>query len=572
MQSEDFISMSRDIKALYNDWVKNVTDTELKEELISIEQNEEAINDAFYQDLSFGTAGLRGVQGAGTNRMNIHTVAKASQGLANYINKTSQNEVKKIALGYDSRINSDVYAQVATGIFAANGIHVYVYDTIIPTPMVSFAVRELECDSGVVITASHNPAIYNGYKVYREDGCQISTEQSEDISREISELDIFADIVDFDYEASFASGDIESVPEYVSRKYLDEVKKQSLITDDLGIDKDVKIIYSPLNGTGLVPLTTVLAEEGYTNVTLVEEQKDPDGNFPTAPYPNPEMPEAMALGIEYAIREDADMFLATDPDADRVGMAIKKGEGDFQIISGNQIGILVLDYICSRRRDLGRLSDSSVFVTTIVSTTLAEKIAEHYGVETRKVLTGFKHIGEEIAKLEVEDREDDFIFGFEEANGYLVGTHVRDKDAVVTALIVVEMFAYYRSLGISLDEKLESIYTDFGYTYDKQNSFTYEGEDGFEKMSNIMKDLREYANNPTDELITSTVDYLNDDTGIPKSNVLKFNIDNGGQIVARPSGTEPKLKIYLSINADKDEIATVEESIMNTLKDVGGIE
>ena len=429
---------------------------ELLEELTKMD--DAAAEDAFYRDLAFGTGGLRGTIGVGTNRMNVLTVAKASQGLANYLLK--HFEQPSVVIGFDSRIKSDVFAKEAASVFAANGIRVYAWNRLLPVPTVSYAVRNIGASAGVMITASHNPAQYNGYKVYGADGCQITTEAAAEILAEIESINLFTDIRRTPWSSANLNGKIEAIPENVLDAFVEEIKGQSVLFGD-EVDRNVAIVYSPLNGTGLEPVTRVLAETGFGNVTVVEEQRLPDGNFPTCPYPNPEIREAMELGLKYCERTGADLLLATDPDCDRCGIAVKDGE-DYRLLTGNEVGLLLLDFICSQRQKHGKMPLHPVFVKTIVTMDLAEKIAEHYGVETVNVLTGFKFIGEVIGRLEKDGRAGDYICGFEESYGYLTGTYVRDKDGVDAAFMICEMFAYYKTRGISLLEKLNELYAAYG--------------------------------------------------------------------------------------------------------------
>ncbi len=545
----------KDTEALYQRWIKEA-DASLQAELAAMD--EKAREDAFYRDLAFGTGGLRGVIGAGTNRMNVHTVAKASQGLADYVIKRFPEGKRKIAVSYDSRILSDEFAKVACGVFAANGIQALIYPQLMPTPCLSFAVRALGCAAGIMVTASHNPAKYNGYKVYGADVCQITTEAAADILSEIEKLDVFSDIRSVSFEAGLSQGLIAYIPEQVYTDFVEEVKKQSLLGGDT-VDKRVAIVYSPLNGTGLKPVLRTLRESGYENVTVVKEQEQPDGHFPTCPYPNPEIREAMQLGLEYAAKLNADLLLATDPDCDRCGIAVRNEKGEYELLSGNETGLLLLDYICSRRLALGRMPEKPVLVKTIVTTDMAERIAAHYGVETRNVLTGFKFIGETIGRLEAEGRPDRYIFGFEESYGYLSGTYVRDKDAVNAAFLICEMFAWYRQQGISLLEKLNALYGEYGYCLNTLHSYEFEGAAGFEKMQKIMRSFRVGLSELGGRKIEALLDYAPGLDGLPKSDVLKFRLSGGASAVVRPSGTEPKLKIYISVSAKDRQAAAQEE-------------
>lgn len=552
----------------YNLWCINATqDKDLIEELRNIKDDENAINDAFYRDLEFGTGGLRGVIGAGTNRMNVYTVAKASQGLANYILNNYKSEDRKIAVSYDSRIKSDLFAKTASSVFVANGIEVFIYKELMPTPCLSFAVRELKCAAGIMVTASHNPAKYNGYKVYGNDGCQITTEAAEEIYSEISNVDIFNGVKYADFDNAVNSGAIKYIDDSVYTNFIEEVKNQSVLFGEK-IDKNVSIIYSPLNGTGLKPVLRALKESGFTNVTVVEEQRNPDGNFPTCSYPNPEIKEAMSLGIEYAKRYNADLLLATDPDCDRVGIAVKDVGGEFVLLTGNETGILLLDYICSRRIEYNRMPNNPVMVKTIVTIDMAKKIADKYGVKTIDVLTGFKFIGEQIGLLQENGAEDSYIFGFEESYGYLSGSYVRDKDAVNASLLICEMFAFYKSKGISLLDKLSEIYSEFGYCLNTLHSLEFEGESGFNKMQKIMQSFKEGLEAIANRKVIEILDYNKGLNGLPKSNVIKFILEGNSSVVVRPSGTEPKIKLYFSISAKNKETAIkIENECYEFMKD-----
>ncbi|HBL3391809.1 TPA: phospho-sugar mutase [Enterococcus faecium] len=538
-------------KVEYERWL-NHANADIIEELRSY--SEKDIEDSFYKNLSFGTGGLRGTIGAGPNRMNVHTVGKASQGLADYLNKNY--EAASVVVGYDSRIKSDVFAKTAADIFAANGIQVHLWPELLPVPTVSFATRYLKGRCGVMITASHNPSKYNGYKVYGADGCQITTEAATAILAEIEKLDIFAD-VKMDGDAS----KIASIQSEVLTAFIEEVKGQSVLFGE-EVDKNVAIVYSPLNGTGLVPVTRTLAEMGYSNVTVVEEQRLPDGNFPTCPYPNPEIKEAMSLGMEYAKKYNADLLLATDPDCDRVGIAVKSAHGDYVLLSGNETGLLLLDYICSQRIKHGKMPADPVMVKTIVTMDLGERIASNYGVRTIDVLTGFKFIGEQIGMLEKAGKVDSYIFGFEESYGYLSGSYVRDKDGVNAAYLICEMFSYYKTQGISLLDKLNEIYTKYGYCLNTLHSFEFDGAAGFTKMQEIMVEFHKGLDIIGGKKVIETLDYSKGLNGLPKSDVLKFMLEDNCSVVVRPSGTEPKLKTYISVSAENKEAAEAMEAIM----------
>ena len=549
------------IQEKFEQWLKNA-DASLTESLSAMAKDPAAMEDAFYRDLAFGTGGLRGVIGPGTNRMNVHTVAKASQGLADYVCGHFPEGERKIAVSYDSRILSDVFARVASAVFAENGIRVYLYPQLMPTPCLSYAVRYLHCSAGVMVTASHNPAKYNGYKVYGADGCQITTEAAEKILGEIEKLDIFRDVRLGDFDRHLAAGQISWIGEEVYTSFVQQVKAQTMLGPDDRLDRNVAIVYTPLNGTGLKPVTRTLRESGFTNITVVPEQEQPDGRFPTCPYPNPEIREAMELGIRTAKEKNADLLLATDPDCDRCGIAVKNKEGDYTLLTGNETGMLLLDYVCSRRLALGRMPKDPVLVKTIVTIDMADRIAAHYGVRTVNVLTGFKFIGETIARLEAQGKEDSYIFGFEESYGYLSGTYVRDKDAVDASFLICEMFAWYRQQGVSLLDKLEELYRTYGYCLNTLHSFNFEGSAGFEKMQRIMRSFREGIEEIGGKRVEKTLDYSLGLDGLPKSDVLKFLLAGNCSAVVRPSGTEPKLKVYLSVSAENREKALEEEERM----------
>ena len=535
-----------------------------------------------HRNLAFGTGGLRGVIGAGTNRMNIYTVAKASQGLADYVNKQFAPNKRSIAISYDSRIRSDIFARVAAGVFAANGIQSYIYKELMPTPCLSYAVRALHCAAGIMVTASHNPSKYNGYKVYGADGCQITTKAADAILAEIEKLDLFDDVKRVSFKEALNVNKVSYISDRVYDDFIEEVKKQSLLSDDLAINKDVSIVYTPLNGTGLKPVLRALKESGYTNITVVKEQEQPDGYFTTCPYPNPEIKEAMELGIAYAKKCNADLLLATDPDCDRVGIAVKNKQGEHVLVTGNEVGMLLLDYICSRRIAMETMPEDPVAVKTIVTIDMAERIAEHYGVKVINVLTGFKFIGEQIGLLEKRGKEDSYIFGFEESYGYLAGSYVRDKDAVVASMLICEMAAYYRTKGISMMQARENLYQKYGVYVHAQHSFTFEGESGMIRMQNIMEHLRTNRPEQIDNLkVIQFADYekqvsIDLTTGtetaitLPKSNVLSFTLEQGAKVIIRPSGTEPKIKAYYTTTAateaeaaaKKDELDAAFSAIM----------
>ena len=549
----------RDYKSIYHTWLRKVDDVDLSKELKG--RNEAQIEDAFYRDLEFGTGGLRGVIGAGTNRRNIYTVAKASQGLSNYICKHYPNGKRSVAISRDSRLKSDVFAKIAARVFAANGIEVHIYPQISPVPTLSFATRYLHCSAGVRVTASHNPSKYNGYKVYGEDGCQITTEAAAEVLSEIESIDIFKDIKLISYDEGFEKNLISYIPPKVLTAFIKEVKSQSLLGNE-NIDKNVAIVYTPLNGTGLIPVTRTLEESGYTNITVVKEQQFPNGYFPTCPFPNPEIQEAMALGRKYAKENNADLLLATDPDCDRVGIAVRDKDGNYKLISGNQTGRLLFDYICSRRIALGIRPKEPVLVKTIVTSDRAEKIANHYHVKTVNVLTGFKYIGEQIGLLEKQGKESNYIFGFEESYGCLTGTYVRDKDAVDGAFRICERFAYYKSKGISLLDKLDELYKTYGYTNNSLHNYEFDGSSGFEKRQKIRKKFRSGIKEIGGKKVIKSFDYLPGLDGLPKADVLKFVLEDESSIIVRPSGTEPKLKAYISVTKESRQKAKEEDQII----------
>ena len=561
----------------YQRWLENVKEEELLGELKSIEGNDEQIKDRFLLNLEFGTAGLRGVLGAGTNRMNVYTVAKATQGLAEFLK--GQSRTASVAVSYDSRIKSDVFAKITANVLAANGIKVYIYSSLMPVPMLSFATRRLGCDAGVMVTASHNPAKYNGYKVYGPDGCQMTSGSADIVLAEINKLDIFSDIKYTDYDAAVAEGKIEYISQDVIEEYYDYVLG-CMLRKDIFTKEDLKIVYTPLNGSGNVPVRAVLKKAGIQSITVVKEQEMPDGNFPTCPYPNPEIREAMQLGLDRLKELDGDILIATDPDADRVGIAIKEND-DYVLISGNQVGILLTDYIAKTRKELGCMPENPVMVKSIVSSSLADEVAKSHGVEMKNVLTGFKYIGEQIALLEAKGEENRFILGFEESYGYLVGTRVRDKDAVVATLMIAEMAAYYRSIGSSVNKALNEIYAKFGYCLNKVDSYEFEGLSGMEKMKNIMQGLRdepigtlggyevEIREDYTARVKLNVVTGETEEITLPKANILIYWLKGGHQVIIRPSGTEPKVKVYYSIKGkDLEEATAVKAKIDADIKPI----
>ena len=537
-------------------WLEEVTDPELSAELLSIRNEEKEVHERFYRSLEFGTGGLRGELGAGTNRMNIYTVRQATQGFAAYL--LTQDEKPSAAISYDSRHQSDVFARETARVLAANGIKVYLYPHLMPTPALSFAVLDRHCTGGVMVTASHNPARYNGYKAYAADGAQISGHVAAAVSAEIEKTDIFRDVKLADFEEALADGRIEYIGDALIERYYAAVMAQAL-RPELGKAAGLRLVYTPLNGSGLVPVMTVLKRMGHTDITVVPEQEQPNGDFPTCPYPNPEILEAMQLGLNLCEKLGADLLLATDPDSDRVGTAVLQN-GTPRLISGNEMGVLLLDYICRTRLELHKMPENPVAVRSIVSTTMTDAIAAHYGVEMRQVLTGFKYIGEQIAHLEAEGHPERFIFGFEESYGYLAGGYVRDKDAVVASMLICEMAAWYKGQGKNLGEALDDLYAQYGYYFNKVDSYTFPGSDGMAKMAALMETLRTelpiaIASRP----VTGHTDYEagkryedgegETPTGLPASNVMAFRLGKEGSLVARPSGTEPKLKFYYSLRA-----------------------
>ena len=547
----------------YKRWAAaELEDPALARELKEIAGDDEQIKDRFAVALKFGTAGLRGVLGAGTNRMNIYVVRQATQGLANWVK--TQGGSQSVAISYDSRINSDVFAKTAACVLAANGIHVRIYDALMPVPALSFATRYYKANAGIMITASHNPAKYNGYKAYGPDGCQMTDDAAAIVYAEIQKTDVLTGAKRIPFEEGLSSGMIQYVGEDCKEALYDAIKARS-VRPGLCKTAGLKLVYSPLNGSGLVPVTRVLHDIGIDDITIVPEQQYPDGRFPTCPYPNPEIFEALKLGLELAEKSGADLMLATDPDADRVGIAIRCPDGSYELVSGNEVGVLLLDYICQGRIEKGTMPANPVAVKSIVSTPLADAVAKSYGVEMRNVLTGFKWIGDQIARLEAAGQVDRFIFGFEESYGYLAGPYVRDKDAIIGSMLICEMAAYYRSIGSSIKERLEEIYTKFGRYLNKVDSFEFPGLSGMEKMAGIMDSLRK---NPPAEIggykVTSVTDYQDTEkTGLPKANVLIYALEGGATVVVRPSGTEPKIKTYFTTlgkdlaqaQAQKDRLA-----------------
>ncbi len=557
--------MTDEIMSAYKLWSeKAADDADLIAELNSIAGDDEAISDRFYRDLEFGTGGLRGVIGAGSYRMNIYTVRRATQGLADYVN--GDFEKGSVAVSYDSRIKSDVFAKEAARVLVANGIKVYIYPELMPTPMLSFAVRYFGASAGIMVTASHNPAKYNGYKVYGSDGCQITLDVANTVIGKIEAVDMFGGAKIADFDESVKNGMIEYIGQDCINAYLDKVREQGIHTD-LVADSGLKVVYTPLNGTGNKPVREILKRIGVKEVTVVPEQENPDGNFPTCPFPNPEIKEALAYGLKLCESVKPDLLLATDPDCDRVGIAVPSPEGDYVLFTGNEVGALLMQYICAERTALGTMPERPVAVKTIVTTDIVAKIAEEYGVELREVLTGFKFIGEQIGFLEADGEDDRYIFGFEESYGYLAGSYVRDKDAVIASMLICEMAAFYRTKGITLLEARERLYAKYGNYLHSQESFVCEGESGMQRMKEIMADLR--ANAPKaigglktlrfGDYIASTETDLatgeKTEIKLPKSDVLAFRLEDNASVIIRPSGTEPKIKAYYTTIGETREAA-----------------
>ncbi|MEE8836598.1 MAG: phospho-sugar mutase [Eubacteriales bacterium] len=530
----------------YKRWLEaDLVDFDLKKELRDIEGDDEAIKDRFAVALKFGTAGLRGVLGAGTNRMNIWVVRQATQGVADWVK--TQGGTQTVAISYDSRLKGWNFARDAAGVLAANGIHVRIYDELMPVPALSFATRYYKCNAGIMITASHNPSKYNGYKAYGPDGCQMTDEAAAVVYDQIQKTDVLTGAK----YMSFAEGVEKGLIRFVGndcKEALYKAIESYQVRPGLCRTAGLKLVYSPLNGTGLVPVTRVLQDIGITDITIVPEQEYPNGYFTTCSYPNPEIYEALEKGLELAKKTGADLMLATDPDADRVGIAMKCPDGSYELVSGNEMGVLLLDYICAGRIEKGTMPKNPVAVKSIVSTPLANLVAEHYGVELRETLTGFKWIGDQIAQLEAAGEVDRFIFGFEESYGYLAGPYVRDKDAVIGSMLICEMAAYYRSIGSSIKQRLEEIYSEYGRYLNKVDSYEFPGLSGMDKMAGIMEDLRK--NPPKDfagDKVVSAIDYEKpEETGLPKANVLIYKLEDGASVVVRPSGTEPKIKTYFT--------------------------
>ncbi|MGN1388321.1 MAG: phospho-sugar mutase [Bulleidia sp.] len=554
----------------YERWCSaDLEDIDLSNELREIRGDDNAIKDRFAAALKFGTAGLRGTLGAGTNRMNIWVVRQATQGVADWVK--TQGGTQTVAISYDSRLKGWTFARDAAGVLAANGIHVRIYDELMPVPALSFATRYYHCNAGIMITASHNPAQYNGYKAYGPDGCQMTDDAAGVVYAQIQKTDVLTGAKYMSFREGVEKGLIRFVQDDCIQALYEAIESRQ-VRPGLCRTAGLKLVYSPLNGTGLVPVTHVLRDIGITDITIVPEQEYPNGYFTTCPYPNPEIREALQKGLELAEKTGADLMLATDPDADRVGIAMKCPDGSYELVSGNEMGVLLLDYICAGRIEKGTMPEKPVAVMSIVSTPLADKVAEHYGVELRHTLTGFKWIGDQIAQLEAAGETDRFIFGFEESYGYLAGPYVRDKDAVVGSMLICEMAAYYRSIGSSIKQRLEEIYQQYGRYLNKVDSYSFPGLSGMEKMAGIMEDLRK--NPPADfagDKVVKAIDYEKpEETGLPKANVLTYHLEDGATVVVRPSGTEPKIKTYFTTlgktlaeaEAEKEKLAEALQPIL----------
>ena len=554
-------------KEEYERWLaSDLEDTDLHSELAKIKDKDDEIKDRFAVALKFGTAGLRGVLGAGTNRMNIYVVRQATQGLANWVK--TQGKSQTVAISYDSRLKSDVFAKTAAGVLAANGIKVRIYDALMPVPALSFATRYYECNAGIMVTASHNPAKYNGYKAYGPDGCQMTDDAAAIVYGEIQKTDVLTGAKYISFAEGVDKGLIRFVGDDCKKAFYEAIEERQ-VRPGLCKTAGLKLVYSPLNGSGLVPVTQVLKDIGIADITIVPEQEYPSGYFTTCSYPNPEIFEALEKGLELAKETEADLMLATDPDADRVGIAMKCPDGSYELVSGNEMGVLLLDYICAGRIEKGTMPENAVAVKSIVSTPLADAVAKHYNVEMRNVLTGFKWIGDQIAHLEEKGETERFLFGFEESYGYLAGSYVRDKDAVVGSMLICEMAAYYRSIGSSIKQRLEEIYAQYGRYLNKVDSYEFPGLTGMDKMAGIMQKLRE---DPLKEIgghaVTKVTDYEKpEETGLPAANVLIYSLEGGATVVVRPSGTEPKIKTYFTtLGKDLSEAQAQKDKLAEALK------
>ncbi len=561
----------RDVRAELQYWIDNAVDAEIAAELADMKAaadagDDSAMVDAFFQDLSFGTAGLRGIIGAGTNRMNIYTVGRATQGFADYLN--AHFEAPSVAIARDSRNKGELFVKTTAAILAANGVAVHVYPRISPVPTLSWAVRDLGCSGGICMTASHNPAPYNGYKAYGPDGCQITSEAAAAISSAIADTDAFSGVKTMDFDEAVAAGTIRWIDDAVLERYYDAVLARSVnnLSDEQISAAPLKLVYTPLNGTGLVPVTTVLARAGVSDVTVVPEQEQPDGNFPTCPYPNPEIREAMQRGIDLCEQVHPDLLLATDPDADRVGVACKDGD-DYTLLTGNEMGVLLLDYICRMRAERGEGLSDKVAVTTIVSSAMVDALATEYGFELRRCLTGFKYIGDIITELSDAGEADRFIFGFEESYGYLSGDHVRDKDAVNASLLICQMAQFYKLEGKNLAQAMRDLYAKHGWWLNRTVSLSYPGADGAAKMAELMAALRADAPDAlAGRAVEKVVDYQGGVDGLPSANVVEFDVAGGNKVIVRPSGTEPKIKLYVFA---KDASREAADALLDELEAAG---
>ena len=557
-----------DVHELLDTWIENVTDEELLGELKAMREagDEDAITDAFFQELAFGTAGLRGTLGAGTNRMNIYTVGRATQGFADYLVKNFENPT--VAIARDSRNKGELFVKTTAAILAANGVTSYVYPKISPVPTLSWATRYLKCSGGICMTASHNPAAYNGYKAYGPDGCQITSEAADAISAAMNACDPFHDVKTMDFDEAVEQGLVKWIGDEVLDAYYDAVADKSVsnLTPEQIANAPLKLVYTPLNGTGLIPVTKVLNKVGVTDITIVPEQKDPDGDFPTCPYPNPEIREAMQKGIDLCQEVKPDLLLATDPDADRVGVACADGD-DYTLLTGNEMGVLLLDYICKMRAERGEDLSRKVAVTTIVSSAMVDALAEEYGFELRRCLTGFKYIGDIITGLSDAGEAARFIFGFEESYGYLSGDHVRDKDAVNASMLICQMAQYYKLQGKNLVQAMRALYEKYGYYHNKTVSLSYPGADGAAKMAGIMKALRaEAPSEIAGAKVEAVVDYATCVNGLPAADVIEFDLEGGNKAIVRPSGTEPKIKLYIFA---KGEDAAAADALIDAIEEDG---
>lgn len=572
-----------DTMKLYKEWCeKAVEDADLQTELKGIQGEEIEIYERFYTALKFGTAGLRGIIGAGTNRMNIYVVRQATQGLANYVLKKYGKGA--VAISHDSRIKADLFMNEAARVLAANGIKTYITSELQPTPVLSYLVRYFKCQAGIMVTASHNPAMYNGYKAYGEDGCQMTDNAASAVYEEITKLDMFEDVKITDFDEAVKAGMIEYVDDSVyDEYYLSKVLEQQV---NPGICKGagLKVVYTPLNGCGNKLVRKVLDKIGVDNVVIVKEQELPDGNFTTCPYPNPEIREALQKGLELCETEQPDLLLATDPDADRVGIAVREIDGSYRLITGNEEGVMLTNYILSCKKENGTLPEKPVVVKTIVSTKLINKLCEKYGCELKNVLTGFKYIGEVILNLEKKGEEDRYLFGFEESYGYLSGTYVRDKDAVVASMLVCEMAAYYKKQGKSLAQLIDSLYEEFGYYLNRTFAFEFQGSEGMAKMTQLMSDVRENIPGAiADFKVVKVSDYQlkketdlvtgeSVDITLPTSNVIALNLEGDNCVIIRPSGTEPKIKLYITaVGNDRNDAESVCDKLVNSAKEILGL-